>query len=125
MAKIKFNLPSNLEEETTEYINNVLSYLKKNDKLNVIDGGALYMLADSYNTYIKASKLLALEGITVRSDRGNIAQHPAFGIMKHSIATAMDILRDFGLTLKSRSKLNIIDSETEESPLMQFINSNK
>ncbi len=125
MAKIKFNLPSNLEEETTEYINNVLSYLKKNDKLNVIDGGALYMLADTYNTYIKASKQLAEEGLTVTSDRGNISQHPVYGIMKYSIATAMDILRDFGLTLKSRSKLNIIDSETEESPLIQFINSNK
>ena len=125
MAKQRIILPQNLEVETTEYINSVLSYLKKNDKFNIIDNGALYMLADSYNTYIKASKQLAEEGLTVISDRGNIAQHPVYGIMKHSISTAMDILRDFGLTLKSRSKLNIISDDSEESPLMQFINSNK
>lgn len=125
MAKNKLTLPSNLEVETTEYINHVLTYLKKNDKYNSIDCGALYMLVDAYNTYIKASKQLAEEGLTVTSDRGNIAQHPVFGIMKTSMATAMDILRDFGLTLKSRSKLNFMESETEESPLMQFINSNK
>lgn len=51
MAKIKFNLPSNLEEETTEYINNVLSYLKKNDKLNVIDG-VLYICWQILITHI-------------------------------------------------------------------------
>lgn len=124
MARRKINLPSNLEEETTEYINSVLEYLKKNDKFNVIDSGALYMLADSYNTYIKASKQLATEGLTVTSDRGNVAQHPVYGIMKHSIATAMDILRDFGLTLKSRGKLNIISDEAEETPLEQFLKAN-
>lgn len=82
MAKQRIILPQNLEVETTEYINSVLAYLKKNDKFNIIDNGALYMLADSYNTYIKASKQLAEEGLTVTSDRGNIAQHPVYGIMK-------------------------------------------
>lgn len=109
-----------MEDETRDYIDKVLDYLIKTGKLNVIDNGALYMLADTYNTYIKASKLLKEEGLISISDRGNKNIHPAYNIMKSSIAQAVVILRDFGLSLYSRGKLKVID-EGEKSPLEDFL----
>lgn len=122
--KIKFTLPKNLEEETIEYINNVLKYLEKNESLQVIDGGALYMLTESYNTYIKASKQLNKEGLTFENNMGNVAPHPAFSIRKASLSQAMDILRDFGLSLKSRKQIKKDESNEEDSPLVEFLKNN-
>lgn len=122
--KIKFTLPDKLESETQEYINNVLKYLEKNENLNVIDGGALYMLTEAYNTFIKASKQLNEEGMTFENNMGNITVHPAFQIRKTALKEAMDILRDFGLTLRSRSHIKAVETETEESPLVSFLKNN-
>lgn len=109
-----------MEDETRDYIDKVLDYLIETGKLNIIDNGALYMLADTYNTYIKASKLLKEEGLISISDRGNKNIHPAYNIMKSSIAQAVVILRDFGLSLYSRGKLKVID-EGDKSPLEDFL----
>lgn len=116
----KILLPD-LEEETQRYIDKVLDYLEEGDKLNLVDNGALYMLADVYDTYIKASKILRSESLITISDRGNKSIHPAYQIMKSSMSQAMDILRDFGLTLSSRGKIKTIDSSEELSPLMGLL----
>lgn len=123
--KIKFTLPDNLENETQEYINNVLRYLEKNENLNLIDGGALYMLTEAYNTFIKSTKQLNKEGVTFENNMGNIVLHPAFNVRKAALKEAMDILRDFGLTLSSRRKIKAVENETEESPLENFIKASK
>lgn len=122
--KIKFTLPDNLENETIEYINNVLKYLEKNEALNIIDGGALYMLTEAYNTFIKASKQLDREGYTFENSTGNITLHPAFTIRKTAVKECMDILRDFGLTLKSRKQIKKDDSDSETSPLLELMKNN-
>ena len=122
--KIKFTLPKNLEEETIEYINNVLKYLEKNETLQIIDGGALYMLTESYNTYIKATKQLNEDGLTFENNMGNITISPLFQVRKTALKDATDILRDFGLTLKSRKQIKKDEVEIEESPLTQFLKNN-
>jgi phage terminase small subunit len=40
------------------------------------------MLARNYSMFIKASKQLEIDGLTVESDRGNIAPHPLIKIAK-------------------------------------------
>lgn len=122
--KIKFKLPDNLEEETKEYINNVLKYLEKNESLEIIDGGALYMLTESYNTYIKASRQLNEEGLTFENNMGNKTVHPAFQIRKAALAQAMDILRDYGLSIKSRKQIKKDETNETDSPLMDFLKNN-
>lgn len=122
--KIKFQLPNDLESETVEYVNNILKYLEKNETLNIIDGGALYMLCESYNTYIKTSKQLNKEGYTFENNMGNITVHPAFQVRKTALAQAMDILRDFGLTLKSRKQIKKDETNENESPLLDFLKNN-
>ena len=122
MAKIKINFPEDLETETLDFMSTVVKYLTKNDKLKDIDTAALLMLADSYNTYLISSKQLRAEGVTVINSRGVTIQHPAYAIQKTAIATTLQILAEFGCTLRSRNKLEMLETETVESPLEKFMN---
>lgn len=118
----KVNLPPNLTKEARAYINTVISNLKKCDKLDSVDAGALYMLADSYDNYIIASKTIKEEGQTTTSVQGNVIVHPCVKIMKDNQKICLEIMQDFGLTLKSRSKLNVIEgAEEPDSALDAFI----
>lgn len=125
MARIKINFPENLETETLDFMSTVVKYLTKNDKLKDIDTAALLMLADSYNTYLISSKQLRKEGVTVVNSRGVVIQHPSYAIQKTAIATTLQILSEFGCTLRSRNKLSILEDNSNESPLMNFINDSK
>lgn len=119
----KIVLPDNLSEEAENYIKKVIDYLKKNDKLSEIDAGALYILADSYNTYLKASKTIDKEGMTVEGSRGTRVVHPCVRISKDNRTLCLQIMESMGMTLKSRAKMNANDNE-EDSPLTQFLKNN-
>lgn len=114
-------LPDNLCDKAERYIRKVIDYLKKSDKLNVIDEGSLYILCDSYNQYLKASARVDEEGLTVSGSRNMIVAHPCVRIAKDAKATCLSIMQEMGLTIKSRSKMNVLDSETEKSPLEAFL----
>jgi len=47
-----------------------------------VDDAAIKMLAYNYSTFIKANKIIEDEGLTVTSDRGNVAEHPAVKIAR-------------------------------------------
>ena len=117
----KILLPDNLSKETERYIKKVIDNLKKLDKLNAIDEGVLYLLADSHNQYIMATDRINKEGLTVNGSRNTIVAHPCVRIAKDNKAICLSIMNEMGLTLKSRSKLNVIDTETEQSPLSNFL----
>lgn len=75
-----FVLSEKLEPEAKEYIASVLKMLEENDIIEDVDDAAIKMLAYNYSTFIKANKIIEDEGLTVVSDRGNIAEHPAVKI---------------------------------------------
>ena len=76
----KFKIPSDIEDEAKKYITDVCDMLESNGVMERVDTAALTMLARNYSTFIKASKQLEKDGLTVVSDRGNIAAHPAIKI---------------------------------------------
>lgn len=118
----KFTIPKDIEKDATVYMENVLSELENRGILEQVDSAALTMLARNYSMFIKASKQLEKDGLTVSSDRGNIAPHPLIKIAKDAQSQAMKVMVEFGLTAKSRSKLKKVDNEIEEeSPFEQFI----
>ena len=119
-----FTIPENLELEAKTYIESVLQMLKNNGIIDKVDDAALQMLAYNYSTFIKASKIIEKDGLTVRSDRGNIAEHPAVKIGRDAQTQALKLMTEFGLTAKSRSKMpKLSGSDEEESPLESFIKS--
>lgn len=118
--KAAFLIPSGIEPEAVSYMNYVLEQLRSNDSLTNADSAALTMLARNYSMFIKAEKQLEEEGLTVRSDRGNIAEHPAVKIARDAQASALKIMKEFGLTTKSRQQLGEPTDKEEDSPLEEF-----
>ncbi len=122
----KFVISQNLEPEAKEYIQDVLSMLEEKGIIEDVDDAAIQMLAYNYSTFIKANKIIEKEGLTVLSDRGNIAEHPAVKIGRDAQSQALKVMCEFGLTAKSRSKLHTLNNmDSEVSPLEAFINSRK
>lgn len=120
----KIMIPNNLAEEAKAYIEDVLLMLEQSGIMEDVDEAAIQMLAHNYSTFIKANKIIDEQGLTVISDRGNIAEHPAVKIARDAQTSALKVMAEFGLTAKSRSKLPKL-STTEESPLEAFIKKNR
>lgn len=124
--KTKFIIPADIEDEAKNYIQDVLEMLESNGVMEDVDTAALTMLARNYSMFIKASKQLEKDGLTVVSDRGNLSPHPAIKIAKDAQTQAMKVMAEFGLTAKARTKLPKLEANTGvDSPLEAFIKSNK
>ena len=122
----KFRIPNDIEAEAKKYIADVCDMLESNGVMENVDTAALTMLARNYSMFIKASKQLETDGLTVVSDRGNISPHPAIKIAKDAQIQAMKVMAEFGLTAKARTKLPKLDaSNTTESPLEAFVKNSK
>ncbi len=122
----KFNIPADIEAEAKEYIQDVLDMLKSNGVMEDVDTAALTMLARNYSMFIKASKQIEKDGLTVESDRGNISPHPAIKIAKDAQTQAMKVMAEFGLTAKARTKLPKLEATTgTETPLESFLKKKK
>lgn len=120
----RFTIPKDTEAEAVSYMENVLQNLEDNGVLENVDSAALTMLARNYSMFIKASKQLEKDGLTVISDRGNLSPHPAIKIAKDAQTQAMKVMAEFGLTAKARTKLKL-DKTDEDSPLEAFIKKDK
>lgn len=77
-----FKIPTDIEKEAKDYMKDVIQMLDSNGLMKNVDTAALTMLARNYSMFIKASKQLERDGLTVTSDRGNISPHPAIKIAK-------------------------------------------
>lgn len=122
----KFEIPSDIEDEAKEYMDDVLMNLEESDLLQNVDTAALTMLARNYSTFIKASKKLEIDGLTVTSSTGNISAHPLVKIAKDAQIQAMNIMKEFGLTAKARTKLPVKDKKDEaDSPFEAFVKEGK
>ena len=112
-----FKIPTDIEKEAKNYMTNVVNMLEDNGLMQDVDNAALTMLARNYSMFIKASKQLEKDGLTVVSDRGNIAPHPAIKIAKDAQTQAMKVMEKFGLTAKDRTKIaKLSDNSKELSP---------
>ena len=122
----KFKIPTDIEKEAKDYMKDVILMLEDNSLMKDVDNAALTMLARNYSMFIKASKQLEKDGLTVVSDRGNIAPHPAIKIAKDAQIQAMKVMEKFGLTAKDRTKIaKLSDNSKELSPLEQFVKDSK
>lgn len=122
----KFKIPTDIEKEAKDYMKDVILMLEDNSLMKNVDNAALTMLARNYSMFIKASKQLEKGGLTVVSDRGNIAPHPAIKIAKDAQIQAMKVMEKFGLTAKDRTKIAKLNSGDKElSPLEQFVKNSK
>lgn len=121
----KFSIPQDIEPEAREYMKSVCNMLTENGVMEDVDKAALTMLARNYSMFIKANKQLEKDGLTVTSDRGNIAQHPLVKVARDAQNSAVKLMEKFGLTVKDRSRLPGLSEGSDESPLAQFVKQTK
>ena len=120
-----FIIPDDIQEEAKAYMQNVCDMLESKGVMENVDTAALTMLARNYSMFIQANKQLEKDGLTVTSDRGNIAPHPAIKIAKDAQTSAMKVMLEFGLTAKARTKLTKMATAEEDSPLESFVKNSK
>lgn len=118
---VKYIIPDNVSEETEKFIKDVLRELNKKKAIQNIDLGAINMLTVSYEMYLQASKILLEEGALIRNKYGDVIPHPAQTIATKNYAQIMKIMTEYGLTIKSRTKIKTVASENKvKSPIEQF-----
>lgn len=120
----KILLPEELTPEAKRFVNAIISDLKDKDRLEATDTASLYLLANSCNLYIQAHEQIREQGLTFTSDRGNISISPFVTIARDAQKQIVQILAEYGGTLRSRQKLKELDEIVEDSPLAQFIKEN-
>jgi len=119
----KYKIDEDYQLEVKDFMKSVIKKLK--ETTNEIDeswGAALTMLGDNYNTFILCRNQLKDDGLTVEDRFGVIQKHPLIKVQTDSQIQLVKLLQEFGLTLKSGKRLDIVDDVDEDSPLQQFVN---
>lgn len=115
-------LPSKLKSLTLEFVEKIIDTFETEKKLNQLDSLSLYLLAENLDQYFQCSEEIKKSGLTVITDRGNSSLSPYVQLQKSLMKDIMGILKEFGLTLNSRSKLKVLNNAIEnDSPLMQLL----
>lgn len=122
----KYKIDNSLQDETKEYMKDVLKKLKSDGE--VIDdawNASLYLIAGYYDTIITCDKELKNTGLTVQDRFNSTIPHPLVKVKNDASIQLQKLLIEFLLTKKSALRINDINSE-EETPLEILIkNKNK
>ena len=119
----EFTIPTDIESEAVDFISSVYNTLKENQIIGEVDYAALDILARTYSLYIKASRQVEKEGITISTESGSLKPHPAIRIVSDTQTKVLGLMKEFGLTAKSRAA--IPNMEVNQTPLESFISKKK
>ena len=98
-----------------------MEMLQKNNLLDKLEEGNLSLLGDAYNLYLLAQDDVEKNGLTITED-GKSRINPALSIMTKEQNIILAMLKDYGISARSRKKLLKNDSdENPNSPLSQFL----
>ena len=103
----------------------VIKELRQKQKIGVIDSGALNMLMTSYEMYLQATDLLLLQGPTTTNKYGDTIPNPAQTIASKNYNQVLAIMKEYGLTQKSRVGMKDPDEGKGDTPLEKFLASKK
>lgn len=121
----RIGLPAKAGKEARDFVARVVKCLEEQGKLDSIDVVSLHMLTNACDNYLKAMDGVREHGLVMTSSQGNQSVSPYFKVARDCERTIMGILQDYGCTLKSRQRLNIMDGEVGESPLDKFMSESK
>lgn len=118
----KYKIDNSLQDETKEYMKDVLKKLKSDgEKIDDSWNASLYLIAGYYDTIITCDKELSESGLTVLDRFNSTVAHPLIKVKNDASIQLQKLLIEFLLTKKSALRINDVTSE-DDSPLMQFVN---
>lgn len=112
----KFN--ENIDDRTKAFMKSIVAQV---EGLETVDMGALKMLEFNYDTFVKQSDLLLEEDMVIMNVQGNLVTNPRVKIVRDAQTQCLAILKEFGLTLKSRSTVKAVAKDSEDNPLEAFM----
>ncbi len=113
------------DKRTKDYMTDVLNKLNEVRAVEACDKGALCMLRDNYELFIKTIDILKEEGTCLKNKHGKITVNPANKLLGKYSEQIVKFQREFGLTPKSREKINaMIPSVDQDNPFLDFIKNN-
>lgn len=124
-TRFTFPIPDNVSDETAKFMKAVIKELRQKQKIGVIDSGALNMLMTSYEMYLQATDMLLMQGPTTTNKYGDTIPNPAQTIASKNYNQVLAIMKEYGLTAKSRVNLKDTNESEEDSPLESFLKSKK
>lgn len=124
-TRFTFPIPDNVSEETEKFMKAIIRELRAKQKIDVIDSGALNMLMTSYEMYLQATEKLLDEGPITSTRFGDSVPNPAQTIASKNYNQVLAIMKEYGLTVKSRAKMKDTGKDEQKSALEEFLQSKK
>jgi P27 family predicted phage terminase small subunit len=113
-------------DEAKAYMTNLIAVMKEQDLLTSMDSAAVELIANCYDNYIRATKIIREEGLTMKSERGITHTHPAVKIQLDAQIQLDKLMDKFGLNPKARKEISKPkERKGELSPIDQFILDNR
>ena len=107
-------LPANAKDYTTKFIGIAVDKLLHLKVLDDSDIGAIRMLSVNYEMYVQASNELIKFGPLIEGKHGDITVNPANKLVKDYGSQIFVLLKEFGLTVKSRDLIGSMNPEVED-----------
>ena len=112
--------PEHLDEVAQREWERLIPILRGMRVLTTADYIALGNLCQAYSTQIKAQKQLARSGLLYKTRSGYVQQSPLLGIITAQTTIVNNLLREFGLTPSSRTRVAVVPEPEIHDALTEF-----
>lgn len=119
--KKRFVISPSVRPDTKVFMEAVIAKLEDVGAVEACDYPALNMLQLAYNNYLTASDMLLKDGPVVKDKHGHVIVHPAVNVVSKTWGQVVALMKEFGLTVKSRDHISSMTPQVDEdNELAQF-----
>ncbi len=94
--------------------------LVKHGLIAEIDRTTFAAYCQAWEEFRQAYDVVQKEGYTTVTDKGNVIQHPAVGVLHRAQDTLLRLGRQFGLTPMARASIGTTEKEDDDDPLSEL-----
>lgn len=118
--KISIKVPPTFSDQTRRFIKTIIKELNEREELNSLMEGVLVMLMNCYETFVDASRIIKQEGsMTLLTKQDTLQAHPAVSVQLKSNQQVLALMKELGLTIKSR---RVLDNAKEDATALSLFN---
>jgi len=118
----EYKLPDNVTSQTGLFMQAVLKKLTDSGAIEDCDSGSLFMLAVSYDMYVRASETLLSDGPFQEDAKGRKSPHPAVKLHSMYYAQVLAWMRENGMTVRSRERIKALTPPVDaDNELANFL----
>lgn len=118
--KLSIKVPPTFSDQTRRFIKTIIKELNEREELNSLMEGVLVMLMNCYETFVDASRTIKQEGsMTLLTKQDTLQAHPAVSVQLKSNQQVLALMKELGLTIKSR---RVLDNAKEDATALSLFN---